>query len=83
VSSARTSARSSADGAKGSNVRIFPQLFDGMLARKPAGGSFSIETADGGPQAGDYSSLALDGSGGVHVSYQDAGKLKYALKPCL
>ncbi|HCF58700.1 MAG TPA: hypothetical protein DFS52_11995 [Myxococcales bacterium] len=52
-------------------------------ANKPAGGSWSIETADSDStwDVGQYTDIAVDSSGRVHISYlRNLSGLKYATK---
>jgi hypothetical protein len=59
-------------------------VFDLKYAYKPSGGSWTTTTVDNLGNAGKYTSIAVDGENGVHISYYNEGPngdLKYAYKP--
>jgi hypothetical protein len=75
------------DGSNGVHISYRHDVFswetDLKYAYKPSGGSWTNYTVDSIDNVGEYSSIDVDGAGGVHISYYDYTNtdLKYAYKP--
>jgi hypothetical protein len=65
----------SVDGAGGLHVSYFDvNNLDLAYAFKAPGGSWQLERVDGECSwAGQYTALALDETGGIHIAYQNDG----------
>lgn len=55
---------------------------DLKYAAKPPGGAWTTTTVDSAGEIGEYTSLAVDAAGGVHISYLDGtnAELRYAYR---